>query len=221
MSGNADGTTNVPSASGFMAPDVPIVGPGGMPSIEWYRFFLELYQHSGLALSEFKMWDELSIPGTGMSVGSGNVPTFTTMRSPVSAYSFSDSAREYLHGAVTMPGRYIDGTDLYAFIRWSPATTNTGDCKWSMYYSASEPEYGFPVPTNEPMLQAGAGVANGVQFFEGVTAIDGSALKSGDVIGFTVERDGAHVTDTMTGGAFMISAGFHYLAGVPGKNGRT
>lgn len=189
-------------------------------SAEWFRFFMEMYQHSGLALANFKMWEELAV--TAFVPSSGSPPTLTAYGN-IENYAFSASATNTAYGTVTLPGRYIDGTDLWPFIRWAPSNTSTNNCVWEINYR-TQPEgtaYGVGLDVDVDMTQAGGGSALAHQIAEGSSAIDGDSFKSGDVITFAVTRYGADPGDAFTGVAHLLSAGFHFLAGVPGKNGRT
>ena len=219
MSANDDGTVNVPSGSGFASPDIPIAGENGEITPDWYRQLVELYQHSGLAMAGFKMWTSTVVNGCSIIPDDVSPPTLATFVSPTKLYSFDDSTICEGHGAITLPGDYVDGTDLYPFARWAPSSTSTGVCRWSLDYTVGKEGSAFGSNVSENIFTAGSGTVNKHQVTEW-SLLDGETLKSGDAISFRIKRLGNGEDDLFSGDAFLLAVGFHHLVGVPGRNGR-
>ena len=201
--------------SSLPSPGLPMVDQNGKPSIPWYRSFLEMYNASGLGNSTVKRYKKLSVGSLSMEPDPTSAPTVTEVVSSVYAYSYNNTSERKLYALLELPADYVDGSNLYPYVRWAQDGTNTGDCVWRIAYSVASEDGVVSAATSVESIITAPGVSDQHTFSE-LSEITGTDFKSGDVVSFMVARVGNDAEDTLTDDAFLFSAGFSYLVGVSG-----
>src|SRR5687768_2365354 len=112
---------------GFVPQNVPLIdAKSGRMTMDWYRYFTDLHNYSGLSGAQFPLYNSLFVPGSSMSPDGTNPPSLDVLGTNTRAWSFGASAAAYLHFSIQLPNGYVPGTNVTPFVQWAPSTTNTG-----------------------------------------------------------------------------------------------
>lgn len=192
---------------------------------EWYKYFLDLNNFSGLSGSSFKLWGEVSIGGLETYFDGTTPPSTAAIASPIIAASFVNAVTDTVHGQLILPANTLKGGNWIPFVRWAPSSTNTGDCYWRLQYSLASKGTAFPAAATDNIQVAGGGTANAPQNDEFTELASphaaGDPYNAGDPFIFTLSRIGGDAADTFTGDAFLLSVGLFYRIAAQGKQDRT
>lgn len=204
--------------SGLITP----VRTADMPN-EWYRHFIEILNRTGLSGERYTLWSHTSVTSGSVVYDGTNPPTTAVMQSPIVAPQFSASATNTVHGQIMLPSKFLKGSKVIPFVRWTPSSTNTGDCYWRLQYSFTEDGTAFPSATTDNIQPAAGGTALAPQSssFTTITSPHSGAgnFKAGNIFAFTLSRIGGDAADTFTGTAYLNSFGLYHRIGEPGAKG--
>ena len=155
------------------------------------------------------LWDDMRVSLLRGTTGV-NLPTLSTFRNGVQAYSFSATVLNELFFDVQLPHGFVPGTPIEPHLHWSPGnSTNTGVARWGLEYTWQNINGAFPASSTIYVEQAGAGVAYQHQLASfGNLSSAGFGVSS--VLMCRVFRDAAHANDTFNVGAFGISMDIHF-----------
>lgn len=157
----------------------------------------------------FVRWNDLRVP---MSTGkaSSTPPTYGVFRNGLEAWGFSKTLTNELFAEVQLPHGYVNGSDLYAHIHWSPGnSTDTGNVVWSLEYTWANFNAAFPASTTITKTQAAAGVAYQHQLAS-FAAISGAGKTESSLLMVRVARLGADGSDTFDAVAYGLSFDIHH-----------
>lgn len=160
------------------------------------------------------MWDDIIIYASNLRAGA-SPPTFALFYDSIYGTKFDDGATQILYGAFEMPHTYKEGTDLYPHLHWTPSTTNTGTCVFTLAYTICGVNEIFDHEAYKTFTQTGGGILQKHQLVSSNTPISGSGLKIGDICVFSLTRNGS--TDSLVGDAFLHSFGIHYQVDTMGS----
>lgn len=122
------------------------------------------------------VWDDLRFPASGLQLPQqATDPTFDIFRDGVRALMFASGADDMLWFDMQLPHGYVDGTDIYPHIHWSPMNTNTDTLTWGLEYSIANVGEIYPA-TDTIYVKV---VPSGVTYFHEVAdfpVIDGSGI---------------------------------------------
>lgn len=140
-------------------------------------------------------------------------PTATAFRGSQYLWVFSEATINSRMFTIELPYDYEAGTDIYLFVDWSPAGTNTGNCRWGFEYTAvkSFNQGFFAAPTTVYVETAGAGVQYQLETST-TAAITGTDFEPGTKISLRLFRDASHINDTLTSNSFLHAVGCRYRA---------
>ena len=164
-------------------------------------------------------WKDIILQGTNLRGGS-SPPSFLLFTGSIYATAFVNSNDDEVHGAFEMPHDYKEGTNLEVHIHWSPSSTNTGHCSWSVDYTIANMKSLFSAPESmhSNATSTGSGIVND-HIYTTIGLITGTELKIGAIINCRLYITGN--TDSFTGNAFGHSLGIHYEADTLGSRYRS
>lgn len=146
-----------------------------------------------------------------------NPPTFgASLSGTIYTWRFPASSDVYLHAAWRVPNDYEEGTDIKPAVVWSPNGTNTGNCRWELTYSITNPGSAFPAETAVTRTDAASGTTDAPQI-SGFTDISGTGIERGAILEFTIARLGSDAGDTFTASANGHGVLFHYQRNATGS----
>jgi len=214
--------------AGFVNDNVQLVGDTGLITQDWYRFFIDLYQYSGLAGatrsdgSGFSMWDDVVVPSLSMRVPSANAPDLATFTGGILMPSFNATTDKELHFCVQLPHGYVGGSSWHPFVHWAPSDATAGTVRWKLEYALAQVGgvfSGATVTLDGTTLATPAALSHG--FVEG-DAVSAGNLRYSGILAGRVYRDADDAADTYGADAFLLSAGMHVVRGTIGTHkGRT
>lgn len=144
----------------------------------------------------------------GAASGSEELATNDVMKSYL---AFDDSTNEYACFEIQMPKSWDEGTLVAQFVWYTTAIT--GDCIWGLQATAvadddaQDTAYG----TAQEVTDTAKGTAKDVAISGETSAITVSGTPGAEeLVQFKVYRDGADVSDTMTGDALLLGVKIHY-----------
>lgn len=152
------------------------------------------------------VYSDLIISAANLRVGN-SPPSFVAFQDSIYATSFINGNTDIVYGSFEIQHDYKEGTALEVHLHWSPSSTNTGNCVWSMKYSKAGMAGTFGAEESLTFTQAGSGTVNKHQYVSGNVLISGTGLTIGTVILFALSRPSG---DAFTGDAFLHSVGVHY-----------
>lgn len=173
----------------------------GLPTRPFFRWLYEFWE--GFGFGEREVWNDL--PLRQQAIG-----TVAIISGSIWGVSCPDgSTTEVLRVTANLPNNYVEGTDLLPYIRWAPANTDTGICRWrlNLWVGGDGDVVTEQVETHSD--DAAGGTANIRQTKQG-TAFDGAAFKKGDTLIFNLQRIGGSASDTFAGTAYMLDFGIKY-----------
>lgn len=153
------------------------------------------------------VYEDIIIQGSNLRVSGTTPPTFDVFQDSIYGVKFTNAQTDIVYGSFEIPHSYKEGTDLEVHLHWSPSSTNTGDCVWSLKYSIAGMGGTFGGEATKTFTQAGSGVVNKHQYVSGNTVIAGAGVTIGSIIAFALSRP---TGDSFTGDAFLHSIGIHY-----------
>ena len=153
-------------------------------------------------------WNDINFSAGNLKPG-GTAPTWSSIVGGLYGYVFGASTVDELHGCEEILHDYKEGSDITPHIHWSPLTTNTGNVRWGLEYSWVNRSAVGTATTTIYVEQAATGVVGTHQVIS-LPTISGTGKEMGSYFCCRIFRDGTHVNDTFTGGAFMPQFGIHY-----------
>jgi hypothetical protein len=125
-----------------------------------------------------------------------------------------DSAIHNIRCTFHVPEDWKPGTDILVHIRWSPATTDAGNVRWGLNYTA--------VAANADEVLSGEGVSLSVVDAAELTEDEvldtdymimaAANLAVNDCVGIKVNRNPGHEDDTYENPAALVHIEFTYIA---------
>lgn len=161
-----------------------------------------------LAHGNATVWNDIVLPTSNLKPGN-TAPVWTNIVGGIYGWVFADGVIDELHGCSEVLHDYMEGTDIYPHAHWSPTTTNTGVCRFGLEYAWRNIGEDGMTTTIIYAEQASSGTI-GLHQYAAFPAISGTGKKMGSNFCMRFFRDGTHVDDTFTGGAFVPTVGFHY-----------
>jgi hypothetical protein len=160
-------------------------------------------------------WQDLRGNFIGSRLGTGaNAPSWTNVVGGIYGYTFGATGSDEIWVTFHIPHDYVPGTVIYIHMHWAPTTTNTGVVRWGIEYSVAKgySQGVFPATTTTFLEQAGSGTVLQHQIIETTlgNAIPSTNLEPDSLILVRAYRDGSHVNDTYTAGAFGFEVDLHY-----------
>jgi hypothetical protein len=185
-----------------------LVDAQGRMTAEWWRFVQELYQWSGLAGTQFPLYDGASmVPAMLMLADAVAPPGLATVSGAIQARAFDAAASERLHFACHVPWGYGPGTELVPSVRWAPTTTNAGVAAWVLDYTLASLGDAFVAPSSAAL--PGTAGATALEHLSVLgAAIDGAGVRPGAIVQCSIYRNGGDGADTYPDDALLLSAGF-------------
>jgi hypothetical protein len=164
------------------------------------------------------VWDDIIILPNNMRGGTTPPSWATVFKDGVYQMCFVNGQSDEVYGSFELPHDYKEGTALYPHLHWSPSSTDTGNCVFTVVYSIAIVNGVFgTTSTALSFTQAGAGVALTNQLIDSSAVIAGTGRKIGDIIVFRLARP---TGDAFTGDAFLHSFGVHYEIDTMGSRQR-
>lgn len=155
---------------------------------------------------------------TSGKVSGANVPTWSTLRDGISAYTFSPTQMKEVWVSFHINHDYAPGTPLYPHVHFVPTTNEAaGVVRWGIEYAYSRGHSRGTFPTtqtvyiehtveaNQQYCHYISEVADDAVIFDQSTEVDGVLL-------CRVFRDATHANDTYTGEVAGIFVDMHYLS---------
>lgn len=201
----------------FVPQTVVVSDDTGQMSKEWYGYFLDAYQQSGLAGVQNPLWEMVSIQSGAVVVDDTNPPTKALIDSPVYGWSFVDADTCTAHATIVFPDSYVDGSNWHPYVQWMPSNTNTSNVTWDIDYRALHLDTAPVALAQISLTDAGQGTAKMNHYIEG-DAVIGADYKSGSVLSCSITRNGS--TDTFSGDAFLLHFGIKCMRGGIGSINR-
>lgn len=164
-------------------------------------------------------WDDLRVPLTNTKLTPAkSEPALEEFVTGVYAFGFDtgNDSTESLHFIAQTPHNRSPGSDLECHLHWAPSTTNAGDVRWKLNYTAISIDGTFGAVGSLWVTDAADGTADKHQLSE-LGTIDGSSLGLSSVIVGNITRLGDHADDDFTGVAFGLEFDFHYEIDSPGS----
>lgn len=133
---------------------------------------------------------------------------------------------ETLSGTMELLHGYLEGSDVWPHVHWSPTTNDTGDVRWVFEYIVADASnaWEFRAPVILTAIQPANGLAASgrpIQHNAEFSApIPGAGLTIGSQIRFTIRREPADAADTYNADAILWAVGIHYLMNSAGSLGR-
>lgn len=153
--------------------------------------------------------------------GSGvNAPSWAAWLGNMYAYSFSASTMQECWLEFHLDHDYAPDTAIHFHTHWLTTGTNTGTCRWGFEYTHAKGhnQANFPATTTIYAEQAYQGTAYRHMITE-TTAVTITGLEPDSLILVRIFRDAAHVNDTLTDVAFLLTSDIHYQStGIATKN---
>lgn len=158
-------------------------------------------------------WDDITADLSSGKVAGANVPTWSTYRDGISAYSFSASALNEVWVTFHVKHDYAEGTKVYPHIHWSPSTTSTGTVRWGFEYTVQKghQQGAFPTTTTvyvEDTVSSADQYGHRIAEVSDTDAFD--AYEADTLILVRVFRDGAHANDDFPDAVFGLTADVHF-----------
>ena len=173
---------------------------------------------------EATVWEDLRVPVTATNVGPVRAPGFAQFRDDgaastgVFAYFFSNLIEEELHFSVQMPHSWLEGSDIYPHVHWSPGPiTDGGDVVWGLEYTWASIDAVFGETTLITQVAA-AGVVAYKHLRPSFSAIDGTGETHSSMLICRVYRDVGDGNDTFADDAVLLEIDFHYEINQLGEN---
>jgi hypothetical protein len=152
------------------------------------------------------VYDDIIIQAFNLR-GGISPPTYDTFAGNVYGAKFINGQSDIVYGSFEIPHTYKEGTDLELHLHWSPNSTNTGNCVWTMYYTWAAMGGTFSSEVTKTFTQAGSGVINKHQYVSANSVMSGVGVGIGTIVAFALTRP---TGDAFTGDAFLHSIGVHY-----------
>jgi len=178
---------------------------------------VDAFRELALLLQDKAMlgWDDLTSDLSSGKVAGANVPTWSTFRDGIDAYSFSASTLNEIWITFHVKHDYAYGTDVYPHIHWSPTTTNTGTVRWGFEYSVAKghDQEAFPSTT---IVYVETVIGSNKQYQHIISEVsDGDAFNAFEpdsLILMRLFRDGGHANDTFPDAVIAFTADVHFQA---------
>lgn len=120
------------------------------------------------------------------------------------------ATRDGIHGIFTVPQNYVDTANLVLI--WTTAAT-TGDVEWDFDYGAiggNDVETLDPSTDQQSVNAADTAPSATFERMEISIALTDANFAAGDVVPFTLFRDGTDAGDTLADEALLFAAYFEY-----------
>ena len=156
--------------------------------------------------------DYLASLATGKVAGA-NVPTWSTFRDGISAYSFSASATNEVWVSFHVNHDMQEGSSVYPHVHWSPgSSTSTGVVRWGFEYSCAKghQQMDFPATTTiylEDTVSSDSSYQH--RIIEASDAQAFNAYEADTLVLCRIFRDGGHANDTFPDAVFGLMADLH------------
>jgi hypothetical protein len=161
-------------------------------------------------------WEDLRVPASSVKTRAAvNEPTFAQLADDgagshgVYTYMFNQTVEQEVFFNAQLSHGYLEGSDLYPHVHWSPQSTNTGDVKWNFEYTIANVNGNFGNTTTITATDTASGTINDHQI-AGLPTISGTGLTISNMLICRLSRDGSDATDTFTGDAALLEVDIHF-----------
>lgn len=160
--------------------------------------------------------------GTEVAVGAGGTKTYSVFtvrdnqppatafatldtRNSIAILDFDDATDESAIFLGIIPEAASLGSGLNIRLIWTAATATTGNCVWQVALERMTTDIDTDSFDTAASATATTNATSGVPNYTSITLTTIDSVTSGDGFRLRVTRDGANVSDTMTGDAELIS----------------
>lgn len=165
------------------------------------------------------VWVDSAIEATALAKGASSPDMVLVNDTNIYLYGYDGQAiNESMYGSLEIAHDYKEGTDRYPHVHWMATTDDTGDVTWILetaVFNGSGCK--GHVTTTVTDAAAGAWIAVRSDF----PAINGTNIKIGDQLIFSLSRTPAISSDTYTHDAVVTSIGAHYQVDMLGSREMT
>lgn len=183
----------------------------GRFSSEWYKSIEDIYQFSGLAKTNFPLFQDLAVTSMSMTPDPANPPTLSSFIGSTKGYLFDPVSPQAMQYDLQLGHGFINDTDVRPFVQWAPSTGGSGSVSWIMEMTWAPIGSAFGVTSTFTFVSQASGMALTHQFVDTQTKLPGAGRKFSSFIKCFIARDSSSASDTYSDGAFLLSAGVHYL----------
>ena len=173
-------------------------------------------------------YDDLKVPLSSTLRGGAEDPTFETFKKDgegsvgVYAARFKSNATEDVFFSVQMPHAWVEGSDIYPHLHWSPISDTGGDkVRWGFEFTWANVTGTFDDTTilyaEDPIPPIGGKPMAYQHVISGFESISGAGHNLSSMLICRVFRDGTHDNDTYKGFAYLLEFDFHYQIDASGS----
>lgn len=160
---------------------------------------------SGIAFKDISVSGLFLSEPIAPAVAAGLIPVFAAGNCIGRGFDGA-GALEELHGEISLPGEYLEGSDIIPFISWMPAVAAAGNVKWQLEYSWQNVGAAFSAPTTINAVSASSGMAWQPER-TAFAAVSGSGMLVRSKIVFRIFRDSSDGSDTYGSDAVILDVG--------------
>ena len=166
-------------------------------------------------------YDDLKVPLSSTLRGGAEDPTFEAFKKDgegsvgVYAARFKSNATEDVFFVVQMPHAWVEGTEIYPHLHWSPISDTGGDkVRWGFEFTWADVIGTFDDTTilyaEDPIPPIGGAPTAYQHVITSFKPLSGSGHTLSSMLICRVFRDGTHDNDTYKGFAYLLEFDFHY-----------
>lgn len=167
-------------------------------------------------------YDDLRVDGSRVQNSGVTAPAFAVFVGGLYCNFFENTKVQSVYFNVQMPHAWKEGSDLGAHVHWTEKAIapNSTKVHWGLEYQWVNIGENFNTTTNSTItgstvlttssINADNTLALGEHAITSLGTISGAGQKFSSVLVCRLYRDGAHVNDTYTGDAALLSVDFHY-----------
>jgi len=162
-------------------------------------------------------WDDLRLSGSSARVGvtAPSVDAFGPSGS-LRTLRFEEGHHDEIYFEIQLPHNWLEGSNIYPHVHWSPVTTEAGNVVWQLDYSWANLDDAFPAPTTMTTDATAAGGTAWVhklsQFKDGSANayIDGTGKTLSSMLVCRLHRDAGAGDDTLSEDVAFLEFDLHY-----------
>ena len=162
-------------------------------------------------------WDDLRLSGSSARVGvtAPSVDSFGPSGS-LRTLRFEEGHHDEIYFEIQMPHAWLEGSNIYPHVHWSPVTTEAGNVVWQLDYTWANLDDAFPAPTTMTTDATAAGGTAWVHkispFKDGSsnTYIDGTGKTLSSMLVCRLHRDAGAGSDTLSEDVAFLEFDLHY-----------
>lgn len=186
--------------------DEGFIGDNGLIRGDWYTFFRDIRDWSGLGANKFDIW-ELDAGGTGFwdngsattNVGAGTIPLL----------AFDTGVDASIYRTFAINNGYLKSTEIYPVIKWAASTSGTGNAVFQYTYSYADASTALSAEESLALTLS----PSGSQYLPAITILDKipeGVIDNSSTLAVSISRNGTSGSDTYGGSIIIHWAGYVY-----------